>query len=141
MSAVIVINPFGGNGGSEFSIITPTSIGLSTGSEVDQIRINDTVHGGKGGGDRGSIILTSDEYISSVKIRSGKRIDYVQFTTNFGNSIGARYKLVSEPADVANPMARLPTRVPEFCLSTRILAPLIAIIEPPPPTEAPLRLT
>lgn len=86
-ASAIVIKPFGGNGGSEFSFQYPASIGLSTGSEVDQIRINEVVHGGKGGGDRGSIILRSDEYISSIKIRSGKRIDYLQFKTNKENSI------------------------------------------------------
>ena len=85
--SAIVITPFGGNGGSEFSMQCPTSIGLSTGSEVDQIRINEVAHGGKGGNDKGSIVLRSDEYISSLTIRSGKRIDHVKFTTNKGNTI------------------------------------------------------
>lgn len=87
MTESIVIKPFGGNGGNEFSMQCPTSIGLCTGSEVDQLRINEVVHGGNGGGDRGSIILRSDEYISSMIIRSGKRIDYLEFKTNKGNSI------------------------------------------------------
>lgn len=46
--SAIVIKPFGGNGGTEFSMQCPTSIGISTGSEVDQIRIKKLFTEGKG---------------------------------------------------------------------------------------------
>jgi hypothetical protein len=84
----IITKPFGGNGGSEFSRVVFTEIGLRSGSKVDQIRLDNIGHGGSGGSDRGSITLASDEYISKVEIRSGKEVDAVTFTTNKGNSIG-----------------------------------------------------
>lgn len=80
--------PFGGDGGAPFGRQIIKEIGLRTNSRVDQIRINGKAYGGDGGADRGSITLLDDEYINKVEIRSGNSVDYVGFSTNYGNVIG-----------------------------------------------------
>lgn len=82
------IQSYGGNGGSEFAADYIQSLGLRTGEEVDAITINGTKHGGKGGGDRGTLVFDTDEYISDITIRSGERVDNLQFTTNKGRTLG-----------------------------------------------------
>jgi hypothetical protein len=82
--SAIYIKSFGGDGGSEFKLVRPKTIGLRTGSKVDQIKINDVSHGGPGGHESISLELGPDEYISSVKIRSGSKIDRVSFKTSKG---------------------------------------------------------
>ncbi|UUC46925.1 jacalin-like lectin [Flavobacterium cerinum] len=88
VSQGMVIKTFGGTGGSEFAADYIQSIGLYCGKEVDSITINGNKHGGGGGGDAGALILSSDEYISKVVIRSGERIDKLMLTTNKGRTIG-----------------------------------------------------
>ena len=79
---------FGGNGGSEFELESVQSIGLRTGSRLDQITINDVAHGGNGGSDQGVLTLSDGEYINKIRVRSGSEIDYLELFTNKGNSIG-----------------------------------------------------
>ena len=84
----IVINSYGGDGGSQFAPDYIQSLAIRTGSEVDAIIINGSKHGGDGGSISTTLIFDTDEYISSVKIRSGARVDNLIFTTNKGRSIG-----------------------------------------------------
>lgn len=84
----IVINNFGGDGGSQFDADYIQSLAIRTGSEVDAIIINGNKHGGDGGSMSTTLVFDTDEYISSVKIRSGSRVDNLTFTTNKGRSIG-----------------------------------------------------
>jgi hypothetical protein len=84
----IVINSYGGGGGSEFAADYIQSLAIRSGSEVDAIIINGTKHGGGGGSMSTTLIFDSDEYISAITIRSGSRVDNLQFTTNKGRKIG-----------------------------------------------------
>lgn len=78
---------FGGNGGGAFEMQVVEKLSLRTGKYVDQIKINGKQHGGNGGGDRGEIVLSEDEFINKVEIRSGSLIDFVKLTTNKGRTI------------------------------------------------------
>lgn len=84
----IVINSYGGDGGSQFAPDYIQSLAIRSGAEVDAIIINGTKHGGDGGGMSTTLIFDTDEYISTVKIRSGSRVDNLTFITNKGRSIG-----------------------------------------------------
>ncbi len=77
----------GGDGGGGFAMQTIKSIGLRSGSYVDQITINGVSHGGNGGADRGVLTLEPGEYVNDILVRSGKYVDFVKFTTNRGRSI------------------------------------------------------
>lgn len=80
----IIIKPFGSDGGGEFQLSCPKIIGLRSGKYLDQIKINGIAHGGGGGAESISLELGPDEYIHSLKIRSGKYVDRVHFETNKG---------------------------------------------------------
>ncbi len=82
------VTPFGGDGGGPFQARTFGTIGLRTGNYVDQIQLDGRRFGGDGGGDRGSISLEPDEFITRVDIRSGVYIDNVKFTTSSGRVFG-----------------------------------------------------
>jgi hypothetical protein len=82
------IQTYGGNGGGKFAPDYIQLLGLRTGEEVDAIIINDIQHGGNGGGDRGTLKFGTDEYISDISLRSGERVDNLQFTTNKGRTLG-----------------------------------------------------
>lgn len=84
----IVINSFGGDGGSEFAADYIKSLAIRTGKEVDAIIINGSKHGGDGGSMSTTLIFDADEYISAITLRSGSRVDNLQFTTNKGRTIG-----------------------------------------------------
>jgi hypothetical protein len=84
----IVINSFGGDGGSQFAADSIQSLAIRSGAEVDAIIINGKKNGGDGGGLSTTLIFDSDEYISQVTIRSGSRVDNLVFTTNKGRTIG-----------------------------------------------------
>jgi Jacalin-like lectin domain len=79
---------FGGGGGNPFGKAVVEEIGLRAGEFVDQIRINNNIHGGDGGNDDGSITLNTDEYISKVEISAGEFVDRVRFITNEERSVG-----------------------------------------------------
>jgi hypothetical protein len=84
----IVINSYGGNGGGEFAPDYIQSLAIRTGEEVDAIIINGKKNGGDGGSLSTTLIFDSDEYISQILIRSGSRVDRLEFTTNKGRKIG-----------------------------------------------------
>ncbi|PHR30424.1 MAG: hypothetical protein COA38_10255 [Fluviicola sp.] len=77
----------GGSGGNGFEMQSIKSIGLRSGKYVDQITINGVSHGENGGADRGTLTLEDGEYVTSIVVRSGSLIDYVEFNTNFNNQI------------------------------------------------------
>ncbi|HEY4785648.1 MAG TPA: jacalin-like lectin, partial [Bacteroidales bacterium] len=74
-----------------------SSIGIKTGSRVDQVNLtlsNGTTftHGGTGG-TANSLTLQSGEYVTSVYMCSGSysghtRVFYIKFTTNLGRTLG-----------------------------------------------------
>ncbi|MEM1326681.1 MAG: hypothetical protein AAGI23_12035 [Bacteroidota bacterium] len=84
----IKVTPYGGGGGNEFPRQVIKELGLQTGKYVDQIRINDNRYGGRGGEDKGSIILAEGDYIHKVEINANKYVDQVHFETKAGLSIG-----------------------------------------------------
>lgn len=84
----IVINSYGGNGGGAFAPDYIQSLAIRTGEEVDAIIINGKKNGGDGGSLSTTLIFDSDEYISQILIRSGSRVDRLEFTTNKGRKIG-----------------------------------------------------
>ncbi|POM81614.1 Hypothetical protein PHPALM_392 [Phytophthora palmivora] len=78
---------------------TVESISIRSGKRVDAVifEITDpsgqssTLHHGGGGGDKNTLKLGEDEYITSWEAQwgdDGDRIQYIVFTTNKGNSIG-----------------------------------------------------
>lgn len=92
------IGPWGGSGGSPFSIYPPNgyrlyAIGINSGAHVDKLMIwykNDytnTILGAmQAGGNGGSFYMqyfTSTEYIYAVGGRSGSYVDRVTFYTNY----------------------------------------------------------
>ena len=77
----------GGTGGDAFVPATVKSLALSTGSKVDQITIDGVSHGGSGGSASPVLNLSEGEYINRIEIRSGSKIDFLEFTTNKGHSI------------------------------------------------------
>ncbi|NRP19986.1 hypothetical protein LPJGGPFB_03245 [Ensifer adhaerens] len=81
------IYPIGGKGGAPFQEQKIKEIGLSTGSFVDAIYINGVRNGGQGGIETPRLVLSSDEIITSMEVRSGGYIDYLKFTTNKGRWI------------------------------------------------------
>ncbi len=78
----VVTKFYGGDGGQEFSLVHPFSIGVRTGAEVDQLILNGRAHGGHGGEIKDELTFGADEYINLMTIRSGSRIDSIFFTTN-----------------------------------------------------------
>ena len=84
----VVTKYFGGNGGKGFPLVLPLRFGAKTGHCVDNLIINGTPHGGTGGKQRDELILSKNEYITSVTIRSGSWVDSIHFETNLNRSWG-----------------------------------------------------
>lgn len=90
------IGPFGGNGGSAFSVNPPSgtrihAIAMRTGSRVDKLIVyykspSGTIYTGVDrGGNGGTYYLhffSSDEYIKRISGRSGSRLDKLTIYTN-----------------------------------------------------------
>lgn len=92
---------FGRTGGDAFSMAFVKEVGLRSDKQIDQIQINGIPHGRNGGTDRGSIILSGEEYINKVELRHGQYIDQLKLTTNKGNSVEGGGK-GGEPASLEN---------------------------------------
>ena len=74
---------FGQDGGTAFDEEGISTLELAGGGKVDGIALNDNYYGGSGGSDSGSIILGTNDYISSFTIgHNGDDtvIDYLAFT-------------------------------------------------------------
>lgn len=78
---------YGGSGGDAFSMAVIKEVGLRSDKQIDQIQINNIPHGRNGGHDRGSMIMSGDEYINKVELRHGQYIDKLKLTTNKGNTV------------------------------------------------------
>lgn len=79
----------GGTGGSEFAEQGVFSLGLKGGRLVDALFLNNERKGGGGGGTLTDFDIQPGEFINSFSVRSGRLIDNLRFSTNFGKSISA----------------------------------------------------
>jgi uncharacterized glyoxalase superfamily protein PhnB len=70
---------WGGQGGADFAMEYPISIGLRGGQYVDALVINDVQHGGMGGGNPSAVALSGDDYWSEFEVRSGQYVDFLRF--------------------------------------------------------------
>jgi hypothetical protein len=84
----IVINSYGGDGGDPFNAEYIQQIALRSGGEVDALIINGNHYGGDGGDMSTTLVFAADEFISTVRIRSGSRVDNLTFITNKGRQVG-----------------------------------------------------
>jgi hypothetical protein len=84
----ILTKRFGGDGGDKFDSGFVRTLSLRAADEVDAIIVNDNRHGGDGGYESDTLVFDEDEYINYVSIRSGSRVDSLQFGTNKGRQIG-----------------------------------------------------
>ena len=110
--------PMGGNGGEPFAFPGRAeairqrrhlvAVGLRTGSRVDQIRLRYAgegdpleaeVHGGGGGGDRGSLELGDGVVIRRIEGLSGSRVDRLFLTSSDGQRIGGGGGAGDRPVD------------------------------------------
>ncbi|KAG4046199.1 hypothetical protein PC123_g18414 [Phytophthora cactorum] len=102
---------FGGPHGKRFSDLDLASTGqivrsitIRSGERVDAVSIDvtdpsgqtTTLYHGGGGGDKNTLTLGTDEYITGIEAHSGKhfgrtRIKYIEFTTNKRNAISGGY--------------------------------------------------
>ena len=90
----IIETVYGGEGGKAFNMVVPRSLAIRSGEELDQITINESSHGGNGGGPSDTIFFQQDEYISDFTISYGVErpvVMYVNFQTNKGNTIAAKH--------------------------------------------------
>ncbi|WP_430257677.1 jacalin-like lectin [Neorhizobium sp. IRS_2294] len=81
------IYTFGALGGQPFQDQQIREIGLSAGDWIDALYLNGHRYGGHHGRDTPRLVLESDEFIDSIDIRYGSRIDYLRFSTNKGRWI------------------------------------------------------
>ncbi|KRB96441.1 jacalin-like lectin [Duganella sp. Root198D2] len=84
----VVISNYGGEGGDTFNAEFVRSLAIRSAREVDAIIINGHQHGGDGGDPSNTLVFADDEYICSMSIRSGARVDQLQFQTNKGRTLG-----------------------------------------------------
>ena len=87
-------------------------VGLRTGSRVDQIRLRYAgedaspgmeVHGGGGGGDRGSLQLGEGVTLRRIEGLSGTRVDRLFLTSSDGRRIGGGGTAGDRPLDWSVP--------------------------------------
>lgn len=83
----IVTKPFGRDGGREFDIEAVKSLGFRSGGRIDALLLNGIRHGGNGGKEGTTREFQPDEFIESITIRHGARIDAVEIHTNAGNTL------------------------------------------------------
>lgn len=110
--------PMGGNGGAPFAFPGRADairrrqrlveVGLRTGSRVDQIRLRyasegdpleQEVHGGGGGGDRGVLQLAEGVTIRRIEGLSGSRVDRLFLSSSDGQRIGGGGDAGDRPVD------------------------------------------
>lgn len=84
----INIATYGRDGGDPFSTDVVRSLAIRSGSEVDALIVNGRRHGGEGGSPSNTLVFDNDEFISSITLRCGARIDQVSLVTNFGRQVG-----------------------------------------------------
>jgi hypothetical protein len=76
------IDEFGGQGGSDFALEFPQSIGFRHGDLVDALSLNGNLHGGQGGDNPIIISLDTDDYWTTVEVHSGGSVDYLRFKSD-----------------------------------------------------------
>jgi hypothetical protein len=86
MASTTKTTSYGGEGGKPFGSLGVQKLGLRTSKEVDALVLNGTTYGRTVGSPTDQVFLTED-YISSVEIRTGSRVDYLSFTTSKGDVI------------------------------------------------------
>jgi hypothetical protein len=110
--------PMGGSGGAPFAFperadairrrLRLVEVGLRTGSRVDQIRLRyagdgdpleEEVHGGGGGSDRGSLQLGPGGNLRRIEGLSGTRVDRLFLTSSDGQRIGGGGDAGDRPID------------------------------------------
>lgn len=74
----------GGEGGKPFDIEAIQEVGVRSGERIDALFLNGDRHGGGGGKERERFTLLQDEYIEYLAVRHGRKIDRLEFRTNFG---------------------------------------------------------
>lgn len=83
----ILTQPFGREGGREFDIEAVKSLGFRSGGRIDALLLNGTRHGGNGGKEGTTLEFQPNEFIESITIRHGARIDAIEIHTNLGNTL------------------------------------------------------
>lgn len=80
---------FGQNGGNDFAMEYPQSIGLRQSGVVQALILNGTLHGDGGGDFIGEFELTGDDYWSDFEVHSGNVVDYLYVRSASGNELRA----------------------------------------------------